>query len=253
MELEIPNDSPINQFSRPADTSPFSTTDSCHILHPPLAPDFVLSPTDDSDVSLGVPLEESPTLPPALLVSSPATTSGEKKMSKERDDNSDNSFTVASLEELQKAASTRWLLPTEILYVLTKWNDIGLRESTTPPKYPTNGDIFLFDKTRTKNFRDDGVKWVMKKGTTYQRVREDFVKFTATNGELVLTGFYTYSQEDTSFKRRCYKKSIEGCTQYFVHYRKYSEDENYRIRRKEKSKKAQKTNLPRGESACDRN
>ncbi len=244
-ELRIPCDSLINQFSQQADIPSFPTRGSSQLLHQPLSSHFALSPSRNATVSSEAPLQESPPMMPRSLSILPLATStvggaAEEKITKNaRDfDNSNNIFTVTSLEDLKEAASARWLLPTEILHVLTKWKDIGIKESTRPPKNPTNGDIFLFDKTRTKNFRDDGVKWVMKKGTAYQRVREDFVKFTATNGELVLTGFYTYSQEDTSFKRRCYKKSIEGCTQYFVHYRQYSEDENYRVRRKEKAKKA---------------
>ena len=229
----------MSQYSQPPDLSLLCPGDSCHVFPSTVAPTYAYTAESDEVVLNGHPS----LVPPTTLASHEATLNiGVNKKGKitnkeGSDDNSGNDATVNSLDDLQQAAGRRWLLPAEILQLLTKWDDIGLRESTSPPRYPKNGDIFLFDKMRTKNFRDDGVKWVMKKGTVSQRVREDFVKFTSTNGQIVLTGFYTYSSDDTSFKRRCYKKAIEGCTQYFVHYRKYSEDENHRARRKEKSKK----------------
>ena len=134
--------------------------------------------------------------------------------------------------ELLQEAQKRWLLPSEILFILTHWTNTGIHESTAPPHEPQNGSVFLFDKNKCKNFRDDGVPWVKKKGL-YERVREDFVKFSAANGETAMTGFYTYSSVDSSFKRRCYRKATEGCTQFFVHYRHCKEKESKRALRQE--------------------
>ena len=120
-----------------------------------------------------------------------------------------------------QAARERWLSPAEIGFLLNNWGILGLAESLHPPINPGNGDLYLYDRKRVRDFKNDGVDWIKKKGDS--RIREDFVRFSSQDGE-ALTGFYTYSAVNESFRRRSYRYSREGSTRFVVHYRVCSED-----------------------------
>ncbi len=128
-------------------------------------------------------------------------------------------------------AKERWLTTNEIFDILIKHSKfnydkevnlaINLTLSIAPPINPKNGDIFLFDKLITKDFKNDGIEYVMKKGEKHPRIREDFVKYVI-NEDFSVIGFYTHKSTDPSFRRRCYKLSNpKDSSLVFVHYRCY--------------------------------
>lgn len=112
------------------------------------------------------------------------------------------------MSDLVEAAKHRWLQPTELLYLLKNWTSLGIEERKEPPVYPENGHLYFFDRNDVKDFKNDGVPWVRKKGEN--KVREDFVSFQTTTGETALNGLYTYSSIDSTFKRRCFRLKEEG-------------------------------------------
>ena len=47
--------------------------------------------------------------------------------------------------------------------------------STSPPTTaPTSGYLFMYDRSQTRNYKDDHITWVRKKNS--HKVREDHVK-----------------------------------------------------------------------------
>ncbi len=112
--------------------------------------------------------------------------------------------------------TSRWFTAEEILELILNYDSYGFTKGTVPPSSITNGDIYIFDRQQTKHFKADGVDWIKKKGL--DRVREDFQKINI-DGVHRITGFYTHSSNDPTFKRRCYRESSEGSNLYVVHYR----------------------------------
>lgn len=117
-------------------------------------------------------------------------------------------------QELRNAAQVRWLFPLEIRETLHSYNLLGFKLSLSPQEYPSNGDLLIFDRVLTPNFKDDGVPWVRKQNGA---VREDFMKILIDDSHDV-TGLCTYSIADQDFRRRCYRFP-KGSTIFLVHYR----------------------------------
>lgn len=120
-------------------------------------------------------------------------------------------------EYVKREARIRWLSPSEILQILTNYEKMGFEQGLQPPIQVINGNLYLFDRARIPNFRDDGIDWVRKKSP--DRIREDFHRILI-NGEHVVTGLYTYASTNANCRRRCYRLPA-GSTLFLVHYRTF--------------------------------
>ena len=78
-----------------------------------------------------------------------------------------------TLAHLQAAAQERWLLPEEVVDILTNCEALGCRLSDAPPDCPPASSVFIFDRRVCKRFRRDGHNWLARR--TGGRVREDHV------------------------------------------------------------------------------
>ena len=121
------------------------------------------------------------------------------------------------MDDIADAAHAGWLQPEIIESILSDPDRAGLRFSEDPPISPCDGQLYLFDQTLVKNYKQDGVNWVKKKGSG--RVQEVHQKITI-NGHEKITGFYSTSADDLSFRRRTYRLSVPGSSIFLVHYRK---------------------------------
>ena len=73
-----------------------------------------------------------------------------------------------------EAARERWLLPEEVLDLLSRREELALHVSGAPPELPPSGALFLFDRRSCKRFRRDGHNWLSRRSGG--RVREDHVR-----------------------------------------------------------------------------
>lgn len=121
------------------------------------------------------------------------------------------------MDAIVSAAHAGWLQPEVIEAILTDPGGAGLHYSEEPPISPTDGQLYLFDQTLVKHYKQDGINWVKKKGSG--RVQEVHQKITI-NGLEKITGFYSTSADDLSFRRRTYRLSAPGSSTFLVHYRK---------------------------------
>eukprot|EP01036_Dinobryon_divergens_P036388 gene36388-47369_t len=112
-------------------------------------------------------------------------------------------------------AYDRWFQPEEIFDILHNFADMGFIVSTEPPSNPKSGELYIYDRIATSNFKSDGINWVKKLASN--RIREDFVKLSV-KGTHLITGLYTFSTDDQRFKRRSYRLT-EGSSYTLVHYR----------------------------------
>ena len=61
-------------------------------------------------------------------------------------------------QHIRQIATSRWLLPEEILVLLSyPAHEIGLEISFAPPINPQSGQIFLFEDSAV--FKHDGISW----------------------------------------------------------------------------------------------
>ena len=74
-------------------------------------------------------------------------------------------------------------------------------ENTPPQPPPQSGALLVFDRSTTRNYKDDNHMWVKKKNS--HKVREDHVKLRS-NGVNRISGCYVHSQEFETFHRRVY-------------------------------------------------
>ncbi|GMI06830.1 hypothetical protein TrRE_jg286, partial [Triparma retinervis] len=80
-----------------------------------------------------------------------------------------------SWDVLQRKAQTRWLTANELEDVLLSTKEYGSCISTSRPEAPPiSGSLFLYDRSATKNYKDDGHLWIKKRNS--HKVREDHVK-----------------------------------------------------------------------------
>lgn len=103
--------------------------------------------------------------------------------------------------EVVKTAKTRWLRNTEVCDVLLNYAAYGFEPSVDAPVRPLGGTLFLINRKVVRFFRKDGHNWQKKKdGKT---IRETHEKLKVGTVEL-LNCYYTHSEEDAKFQRRCY-------------------------------------------------
>mmetsp|Transcript_11942 Transcript_11942/g.17909 ORF Transcript_11942/g.17909 Transcript_11942/m.17909 type:complete len:1083 (-) Transcript_11942:115-3363(-) len=95
----------------------------------------------------------------------------------------------------------RWLNVSEIESLLDHANDI-LSISTAPPASPpSSGTLLLFNRSITRNYKDDGHQWIRKRNSN--KVREDHVKLRV-GGKFRVSGCYVHSSGASTFHRRAY-------------------------------------------------
>lgn len=95
------------------------------------------------------------------------------------------------IKNLQAIAHDRWLSPEEI-YEVIRTVDV----SNLPYEWhqlPQNGQIYIFDRAKFPNFKDDGIEWMKKKSTN--TVQEQYLKLLI-NGVHAIIGQYSTCAAD---------------------------------------------------------
>lgn len=120
---------------------------------------------------------------------------------------------------IREVAVDRWLKTEEIFCLLKNYEVLGFTMCTKPVTNPRHGILLIFDRRRTRNFKDDGVAWVKKNNKN--RVREDHVKLQLRKVNVVY-GTYAHGEQDSFFHRRCYRLAGPPNAQniHLVHYRR---------------------------------
>lgn len=123
---------------------------------------------------------------------------------------------VEQWNSLLQEAVHKWLSPETILFVLLNVQQLNLSINTIPPSQPGNGQIYIYDRGATKNFKVDGVNWAKKKNQK-NRVQETYD--TMRIGGYELHRVYCRSADDPNFQRRIYRLNNESSPIVIVHYR----------------------------------
>lgn len=148
---------------------------------------------------------------------------------------------VQTKEELVKQASLRWLLPQEISNMIYSFESLGFVESNVPPSDPVNGQLLFYDRRVVKNFKTDGVSWVVRKGS--DRVQETYQSLKIDGVDRLL-GMYSRSATQPSFRRRIYRTSDASdprSDKVLIHYRDYPDgDETQKLAKVSKNPKKSK-------------
>eukprot|EP00557_Chaetoceros_sp_GSL56_P010970 CAMPEP_0176477488 /NCGR_PEP_ID=MMETSP0200_2-20121128/649_1 /TAXON_ID=947934 /ORGANISM="Chaetoceros sp., Strain GSL56" /LENGTH=1094 /DNA_ID=CAMNT_0017873301 /DNA_START=171 /DNA_END=3455 /DNA_ORIENTATION=- len=98
-------------------------------------------------------------------------------------------------------AMGRWLNVSEIETLLNHEHNV-LAVSTAPPTTPPpSGSLLLFNRSITRNYKDDGHEWIRKRNSN--KVREDHVKLRV-GGKFRVSGCYVHSSKSMTFHRRAY-------------------------------------------------
>lgn len=98
-------------------------------------------------------------------------------------------------------AMGRWLNVSEIQGLLTLETtplSISAHPPTTPPP---SGTLILYDRSVTRNYKDDGYQWIKKRNSP--KVREDHVKLRV-GGRFRVAGCYVHCATTATLHRRAY-------------------------------------------------
>ncbi|GMI15271.1 hypothetical protein TrLO_g7839 [Triparma laevis f. longispina] len=96
----------------------------------------------------------------------------------------------------------RWLSVSELEDVLKNTSLYSPSISTSPPpSAPASGALFVYDRSQTRNYKDDQISWVRKKNS--HKVREDHVKLRI-DGFNRISGCYVHSATKGTMHRRTY-------------------------------------------------
>lgn len=117
---------------------------------------------------------------------------------------------------LLQEAFHKWLSPETILFILLNVQQLNLNINNTPPVQPQNGQIYIYNRGITKNFKADGVNWAKKKNQK-SRVQETYDTMRIDGHELHRV--YCRSADDSNFQRRIYRLNNESSPIVIVHYR----------------------------------
>ncbi|KAG7978765.1 hypothetical protein I3843_05G098100 [Carya illinoinensis] len=123
------------------------------------------------------------------------------------------------IRDLFREAQTRWLKPVEVLFILQNHEKYQLTEE--PPRQPTSGSLFLFNKRVLRFFRRDGHNWRKKKdGRTVGEAHE---RLKVGNVE-ALNCYYAHGEQNSNFQRRSYWM-LDPAYEHIVlvHYRDLTE------------------------------
>lgn len=99
------------------------------------------------------------------------------------------------------AVKYKWNSNEEVLSLLTSLSNHETWVTRTVPDRPENGSMFLFDRSKVKNYRKDGYTW--KKRRSGNTIREDHTRLKV-DGIECLSVLYTHSALVPTFHRRCY-------------------------------------------------
>jgi ankyrin repeat protein len=121
------------------------------------------------------------------------------------------------LSHYAAAAASRWLLPEEILDLLTHAGRLNLQTSGAAPDRPPSGACYLFDRRVCRRFRADGHGWTSRGDSN--RVREDHVRLRV-DGTPRVAAAHAHHADDPQFHRRTYQLIDEGAPLSLVHYRR---------------------------------
>ncbi|PON54974.1 Serine/threonine protein kinase [Trema orientale] len=123
------------------------------------------------------------------------------------------------INDLFNEAQSRWLKPAEVLFILQNHEKYKLTQE--PPKKPTSGSLFLYNKRVLRFFRRDGHNWRKKKdGRTVGEAHE---RLKVGNVE-TLNCYYAHGEDNPSFQRRSYWMLDPACEHIvLVHYRDIAE------------------------------
>ncbi len=136
----------------------------------------------------------------------------------------ENSALTLSWSTILLEAEKNWLSPESIIYILTYFPCFNVPISTEPPQCPSNGQIFLFNKEITKNYKNDGINWKQKKNQN--RIQEAYDTFNIQGIELHRVN--CRAAADRFFQRRIFKinqnnslpqSMISTVNLVLVHYR----------------------------------
>jgi hypothetical protein len=144
-------------------------------------------------------------------------------------DNSNSNNNILPLDPKQKhticeSALSRWLDAEEIQKVLKYYDELGFLISNEKPFCPSSGNIYLYDRNKTKDFRQDGVEWALKK--RINRIQETYQKIKI-KGVTVIIGFYARMASNQLFQRRIYRLIPEKDEIILIHYRLCKPDERH--------------------------
>jgi len=112
-------------------------------------------------------------------------------------------FDAATFSE-QRArdlARCRWLNVSELECILDSNNPLFDITPHPPKSPPISGSIFLYDRSATRNYKDDGHVWIKKRNSP--KVREDHVKLRI-GGRYRVAGCYVHSADVSTMHRRAY-------------------------------------------------
>ena len=100
-----------------------------------------------------------------------------------------------------KQGRSRWLKNTEVCDILLNYSVYDFALSLDAPSKPGPGTLFLIDRRAVRFFRKDGHNWQKKKDGKVVRETHEKLKVGMTE---LLNCYYTHSEEDPRFQRRCY-------------------------------------------------
>ncbi|GBG28227.1 Ankyrin repeat and protein kinase domain-containing protein 1 [Hondaea fermentalgiana] len=126
---------------------------------------------------------------------------------------------VTSKVELRfivEAAKRRYLDAHAVLFLLEMGAKGDIQPLQKVQRRPPSGSIFLYDRSRTPQFRVDGYEYVKKKGNA-AAVREDHVKLKYAHEERIYA-CHVHSQERESMHRRSYWDLKNRNNLILVHY-----------------------------------
>ena len=105
-------------------------------------------------------------------------------------------------EAVARAKTCRWLTVHEIITILSAGPTIIMPLTFEPPKDPPrSGSLFLYDRSITKDYKQDGHSWIRKQKNN--KVREDHVKLRY-DGNFRVSGAYVHDANNTTLHRRSY-------------------------------------------------
>ena len=103
------------------------------------------------------------------------------------------------------------------------YDEMGFVIQSSARKFPATGELLLFDREKTKQFKQDGVNWARRKGQT--RVQETY-QIIKIKGEIRIHGVYCRSGDDPKFQKRIYRLADGSSSLVLVHYRHCSLSED---------------------------
>jgi len=98
-------------------------------------------------------------------------------------------------------ATGRWMNISEIESLLDPNTTILKLSTTRPSTPPPSGSLLLYNRSVTRNYKDDGYKWIKKRNS--HKVREDHVKLRV-GGKFRVSGCYVHGAENPDLHRRAY-------------------------------------------------